>query len=137
MTRKELVDALTANFAEDEEVTFVYNDDQGEVRETKVEIREHEQETYKGHWEYKGVLVGDYADIRKMYKTGIDMRGERCSYSDLCHFSLEMDIVRIKLDLSSLMSVQFIRVNGLDRLKGISHDLLHAVCVPVSSGTEG
>ena len=83
MTRKELVDALTANFAEDEEVTFVYNDDQGEVRETKVEIREHEQETYKGHWEYKGVLVGDYADIRKMYKTGIDMRGERCSYSDL------------------------------------------------------
>lgn len=66
MTRKELVEALTANFAEDEEVTFVYCDDQGEVRETKVEIRDHEQETCKGHWEYKGVPVGDYADIKKM-----------------------------------------------------------------------
>lgn len=83
MTRKELVEALTANFAEDEEVTFVYCDDQGEVRETKVEIRDHEQETCKGHWEYKGVPVGDYADIRKMRKTGIDMFGNRCSYSDL------------------------------------------------------
>ena len=83
MTRKELVEALAANFAEDEEVTFVYCDDQGEVRETKVEVREHEQETCRGHWEYKGVPVGDYSDIRKMYRTGIDMHGERCSYSDL------------------------------------------------------
>lgn len=83
MTRKELVEALEANFAEDEEVIFVYSDDQGEVRETMVEVREHEQETCNGHWEYKGVPVGDYEDIRKMRRTGVDMFGNRCTYGDL------------------------------------------------------
>ena len=51
MTRKKLVEVLTANFAEDEEVTFVYNDDQGEVRETRVEIKDHTESHCNGHYE--------------------------------------------------------------------------------------
>lgn len=83
MTRRELTELLAANFAEDEEVTFVYSDDQGDVRTTSAEVRDHEQETCKGHWEYKGVPVGDYEDIKKMRKTGIDIFGNKCTYGDL------------------------------------------------------
>ena len=82
MTRKELVEALTANFAEDEEVTFVYNDDQGEVRKTDVEIRDHEQEKCVGHWECNGVRV-DYPRIKEMYRAGKGLDGRHQSYEEI------------------------------------------------------
>lgn len=90
MTRKELVDALTANFAEDEEVTFVYNDDQGEVRETNVEIRDHEQERCVGHWEYRGVRV-DYPRIKEMYRTRKGLDGMFQSYEEIRRSLLWVD----------------------------------------------
>lgn len=90
MTRKELVEALTANFAEDEEVTFVYNDDQGEVRETNVEIRDHEQERCVGHWECRGVRV-DYPRIKEMYRTGKGLDGRSQSYEEIRRSLLWVD----------------------------------------------
>lgn len=90
MTRKELVEALAANFAEDEEVTFLYNDDQGEVRETAVEIREHEQETPVGHWECRGVPV-DYSRVREMYRTGKGLDGRFQSYGEIRRSLLWVD----------------------------------------------
>jgi hypothetical protein len=53
MTRKELVEALTANFAEDEEITFVYMDEEyGENVETEVRVADHTTTRRIGHWEY-------------------------------------------------------------------------------------
>lgn len=53
MTRKELVEALTANFAEDEEITFLYMDEEyGETTNTKVAVKDHTEVIKKGHWEY-------------------------------------------------------------------------------------
>lgn len=90
MTRKELVEALAANFAEDEEVTFVYNDDQGEVRETRVEVRDHEQETRVGHWECRGVRV-DYPRVKEMYRTGKGLDGRFQSYEEIRRSLLWVD----------------------------------------------
>ena len=90
MTRKELVEALTANFAEDEEVTFVYDDGRGEVRETEVEVRDHEQETRVGHWECRGVRV-DYPRVREMYRTGKGLDGRFQSYDEIRRSLLWVD----------------------------------------------
>ena len=90
MTRKELVEALTANFAEDEEVTFVYDDGQGEVREANVEIRDHEQERRAGHWECRGVRV-DYPRIKEMYRAGKGLDGRFQSYGEIRRSLLWVD----------------------------------------------
>ena len=63
MTRKKLVEVLTANFAEDEEVTFVYNDDQGEVRETRVHITEHTETHCIGHYELFELATGKWLPV--------------------------------------------------------------------------
>lgn len=60
MTRKQLVDALTANFKEDEEVTFVYNDEHGEVRETRAKVTDHTETYCNGHYEFQESATGKW-----------------------------------------------------------------------------
>ena len=53
MTRKELVEALEANFKPDEVVTFEYSDgDYGITTETDVAVKDHIELFKNGHWEY-------------------------------------------------------------------------------------
>ena len=55
MTAKQLVELVQAEFKDDEEVTFLYHDDQGDVRSSDISIHEHTQETLNGHWEMKQI----------------------------------------------------------------------------------
>ena len=55
MTAEQLVHLITDNFAADEEVTFLYHDDQGAVRSTDAEFSKHTQTTVNGHWEMKQI----------------------------------------------------------------------------------
>ena len=48
MTAEQLVHLITDNFAADEEVTFLINDDQGVVRLTDTEVSHHTQTTVDG-----------------------------------------------------------------------------------------
>jgi len=51
MKRDELIKLLTENYDADEEVTFLVNDsEQGEIQETKAEVKDFEQTTFEGHW---------------------------------------------------------------------------------------
>lgn len=52
MTRKELVKLLEENFAEDEEVKFVYTDDQGDVRGDVQYVDIHKCTFVEGHREW-------------------------------------------------------------------------------------
>jgi hypothetical protein len=53
MTRKELVEALEANFKPDEVVTFEYSDGgYGITTETNVAVKDHTELFENGHWEY-------------------------------------------------------------------------------------
>lgn len=54
MTRKELVDLLTANYAEDDEVYVRYLDDQGECVEKVTGIQDVTQTYCKGYYEVRG-----------------------------------------------------------------------------------
>ena len=64
MTRKELVEALTANFAPDEDVYFVYMDeDYGKCLEKRVEIKEHTEVKRNGHWEMKDTISGEWKKV--------------------------------------------------------------------------
>lgn len=63
MTRKELVEALTANFKEDEEVTFVYNDDKDEVRETRAKVTDHTEKRCNGHYELFDLDTGMWVSL--------------------------------------------------------------------------
>ena len=49
MTAEQLVHLITDNFAADEEVTFLYHDDQGAARSTDAEFGKHTQMTENGH----------------------------------------------------------------------------------------
>lgn len=61
MTRKELVDALTENFAEDEEITFLHMDEEyGALTFTEVEVQDYTEFHHKGHWEYLENGTGEW-----------------------------------------------------------------------------
>lgn len=52
MTKKELVELLNANYADDETVAIKYWDDQGECFEDIGEVGKEEEHRYEhGHWE--------------------------------------------------------------------------------------
>lgn len=51
MTAKELKDLISSNWRDDEDVTFLVHDDQGDWRETLVEVIDHTQKILTGHWE--------------------------------------------------------------------------------------
>ena len=54
MTRNELINLLTARWDTDEEVCFLFDDDQGAVRARKVTVEEHtETRDLKYHFEVK------------------------------------------------------------------------------------
>ena len=73
MTAKQLVSLINANFAADEEVTFVYHDDQGAVRSTDVEVNNHTQTNVKGHWEMKQIDLATHKEewVKTDEKTAI------------------------------------------------------------------
>ena len=52
MTRDELIKYLSDNFEADEEINFVYNDDEGDVRTTKCFVYMHDREIIDGHYEW-------------------------------------------------------------------------------------
>ena len=62
MTAEQLINLITTNFAADEEVTFVYHDDQGAVRSTNVEATTHTQTTVNGHWEMKQIDLATHKE---------------------------------------------------------------------------
>lgn len=53
MTRKELVDLLVANYAEDDEVYVCYEDDQGECVDMAKCVEDVTQTTCNGHYEVR------------------------------------------------------------------------------------
>ena len=73
MTAKQLVSLINTNFAADEEVTFVYHDDQGSVRSTDVEATMHTQTNVKGHWEMKQIDLATHKEewVKTDEKTAI------------------------------------------------------------------
>lgn len=73
MTAEQLVSLINANFAADEEVTFLYNDDQGAVRSGDILIHEHTQTSVKGHWEMKQVDLATHKEewVKTDEKTAI------------------------------------------------------------------
>ena len=52
MTRDELIKYLIDNFEADEEINFVYNDDEGDVRTNKCFVYMHDREIIEGHYEW-------------------------------------------------------------------------------------
>lgn len=52
MTRDELIKYLSDNFEADEEINFVYNDDEGDVRTTKCFVDTHNRELINGYHEW-------------------------------------------------------------------------------------
>ena len=62
MTAEQLVNLITANFAADEEVTFLYYDDQGAVRSTNIEATKHTETTVNGHWEMKQIDLATHKE---------------------------------------------------------------------------
>ena len=62
MTAEQLVHLITDNFAADEEVTFLYHDDQGAVRSTDAEFGKHTQMTVNGHWEMKQIDLATHKE---------------------------------------------------------------------------
>ena len=62
MTAEQLVHLITDNFAADEEVTFLVNDDQGAVRLTDAEVSHHTQTTVNGHWEMKQIDLATHKE---------------------------------------------------------------------------
>lgn len=62
MTAEQLVYLITDNFAADEEVTFLYYDDQGAVRLTDAEVSKHTQTIVNGHWEMKRIDLATHKE---------------------------------------------------------------------------
>lgn len=62
MTAEQLIHLITDNFSADEEVTFLYHDDQGAVRSTDVEVNKHTQTTVNGHWEMKQIDLATHKE---------------------------------------------------------------------------
>ena len=62
MTAEQLVHLITDNFAADEEVTFLYHDDQGAVRSTDAEFSKHTQTSVNGHWEMKQIDLATHKE---------------------------------------------------------------------------
>lgn len=62
MTAEQLVHLITDNFAADEEVTFLYHDEHGDVRSTDVEVSKHIQTTVNGHWEMKQIDLSTHRE---------------------------------------------------------------------------
>ena len=73
MTAKQLVELVQAEFKDDEEVTFLYHDDQGAVRSGDILIHEHTQTNVKGHWEMKQIDLATHKEewVKTDEKTAI------------------------------------------------------------------
>lgn len=73
MKAKELIECIRASFNDDEEVTFLYHDDQGAVRSTDVEVNNHTQTNVKGHWEMKQIDLATHKEewVKTDEKTAI------------------------------------------------------------------
>ena len=63
MTRKELVDLLVANYAEDDEVYVRYEDDQGECVDKVKGVEDVTQTCGKGHYEVRSGIGEDWTRL--------------------------------------------------------------------------
>lgn len=63
MTRKELVDLLVANYAEDDEVYVRYEDDQGECVDKVKGVEDVTQTHCNGHYEVRNGIGGNWTRL--------------------------------------------------------------------------
>ena len=65
MTRKELVDLLVANYAEDDEVYVCYSDDQGECVEKAKGVEDVTQTFCRGYYEVKDGYGSEWRKLKE------------------------------------------------------------------------
>ena len=72
MTRNQLIELLNNNFASDEEVVFVYFDDQNDIRTTSCKVGIHKQDIINGHYEWLVLEHGDKNNLTQEWITLTD-----------------------------------------------------------------
>ena len=62
MKAKELIEKIQVNFNDDEEVTFIFKDDNDWVRSTDISIHDHTEKHPNGHWEMKQIDLATHKE---------------------------------------------------------------------------